>query len=303
MGCCTSIEQSQVGMIESCGKFSRTAPAGFNWLNPFACEAVAGTVSLRIQQLDVTVETKTRDNVFVHIIVSVQYQAIWDNIYDAFYKLSSPHEQIRAFVFDVVRAEVPKIDLDEIFLTKDEIAIAIKDELTKVMEDFGFEILKTLITDIQPDHKVKEAMNDINAARRMKHAAADKAEATKIAIVKSAEAEAESKYLAGVGIARQRMAIIDGLRDSVVSFSKGVEGAEAKDVMDLVLVTQYFDTLKEIGARPGTSAVFVPHEASNTSTLSDQIRSGFMQSEAGMGHITRHQQLVQQQQQRHVHQQ
>jgi len=281
MGCCTSVEQSQVGMIESCGRYTRTATAGFNWLNPFACERVAGTISLRIQQLDVTVETKSRDNVFVHIVVSVQYQAIWDNIYDAFYKLSNPHEQIRAFVFDVVRAEVPKIDLDEIFVTKDDIAIAIKDELTKVMEEFGYELLKTLITDIQPDQKVKDAMNDINAAQRLKYAAADKAEAQKIAIVKSAEAEAESKYLAGVGIARQRMAIIDGLRDSVVNFSKGVEGADSKDVMDLVLVTQYFDTLKDIGARPGSNAVFVPFEGTTgVGNIADQIRTGFLQSEA-----------------------
>jgi len=293
MGCCTSIEQSQVGMVESCGKYSRTAPAGFACLNPLACEALAGTISLRIQQLDVIVETKSKDNVFVHIVVSVQYQAIWEKIFDAYYKLTNVREQITAYVFDVVRAEVPKIDLDDIFMTKDDIAVAIKDELTKVMEDFGFEILKTLITDIQPDAKVKDAMNDINAAQRAKHAAADKAEAQKISIVKAAEAEAESKYLQGVGIARQRMAIIDGLRDSVINFSKGVEGADSKDVMDLVLVTQYFDTLKDIGARPSGNAVFVPFEGNGGGGLAEQIRTGFMQSEAGMSSVTRHQQAMQ----------
>jgi len=281
MGICASVEQANVGMIESCGKFTRTAPAGLNFLNPCACESISGTISLRIQQVDVTVETKSKDNVFVHLVVSVQYQAIWEKIFDAYYRLTNPPEQIKAYVFDVVRAEVPKIDLDDIFMTKDDIAKAIKEELTKVMEDFGFKILKTLITDIQPDAKVKEAMNNINAAQRLKHAAADKAEAQKISIVKAAEAEAESKYLQGVGIARQRMAIIDGLRDSVVNFQTGVDGADSKDVMELVLATQYFDTLKDVGARTNANTVFVPFEGKKAgANLSDQIRDGFMQSEA-----------------------
>jgi len=282
MGCYASIEQSTVGIVEACGKYDRNAPAGCNCLNPLACERLAGTVSLRIQQLDVTVETKTKDNVFVHVVVAVQYQVIYDSIFDAYYRLTNPREQITAYVFDVVRAEVPKIDLDDVFITKDNIAVAIKEELTKVMEDFGFEILKTLITDINPDHKVKAAMNDINAAERMKHAASDKAEATKITLIKNAEADAESKYLAGVGIARQRMAIVDGLRDSVINFSKGVEGSSAKDVMDLVLITQYFDTLKEIGAKSGSSTVFVPHSPSAVANIADQVRDGFM---TGDGHV------------------
>jgi len=230
---------------------------------------------LRIQQLDVTVETKTKDNVFVHVVVAVQYQVIFDNIFDAYYRLTNPREQITAYVFDVVRAEVPKIDLDDVFMTKDNIAIAIKEELTKEMEDFGFEILKTLITDINPDPKVKAAMNDINAAERMKHAASDKAEATKITLIKNAEADAESKYLAGVGIARQRMAIVDGLRDSVINFSKGVEGSSAKDVMDLVLITQYFDTLKDIGAKAGSATLFVPHSPSAVANIANQVNEGF----------------------------
>jgi len=279
MGCWASIEQSSVGIVESCGKYDRTAVAGCNFINPIQCENVAGVVTLRIQQLDVEVETKSRDNVFVHIVVAVQYQVIWDKVYDAFYKLSNPKEQITAYVFDVVRAEVPKIGLDDLFTTKDKIASAIKKELTKVMHEFGFEILKTLITDIKPDARVKSAMNDINAAERMKVAAKDKAEAQKIQIVKAAEADAESKYLAGVGVAKQRAAIVDGLKDSVLNFAEGVEGASAKDVMDLVLMTQYFDTLKEIGAKPGASTVFVPH-ARSAQTLSDQIRDGFMQGGA-----------------------
>jgi len=275
MGCYASVEQSTVGIIEACGKYDRTASAGCNFLNPISCERLAGTVSLRIQQLDVTVETKTKDNVFVHVVVAVQYQVIFDNIFDAYYRLTNPREQITAYVFDVVRAEVPKIDLDDVFMTKDNIAIAIKEELTKEMEDFGFEILKTLITDINPDPKVKAAMNDINAAERMKHAASDKAEALKITLIKNAEADAESKYLAGVGIARQRMAIVDGLRDSVINFSKGVEGSSSKDVMDLVLITQYFDTLKDIGAKAGSATVFVPHSPSAVANIANQVNEGF----------------------------
>jgi len=286
MGLCYSVESSNVGMVESCGKFSRTAPAGFNCLNPLACESVAGTISLRLQQLVVPVETKTRDNVFVHLTVSIQYQAIWDKIFDAYYRLTNPVQQITAYVFDVVRAEVPKTDLDDIFLTKDEIAKAIKDELSTIMEDFGYTILKTLITDIQPDIVVKNAMNQINVAQREKHAASDRAEAEKITIVKAAEAAAESQYLQGVGIARQRMAIIDGLRDSVVNFQQGIDVADAADIMELVLATQYFDTLKDVGAKSNGTTVFVPfdgHEEGSSSTgggLSKQIRDGFLQSEA-----------------------
>jgi len=247
------------------------------FLNPMKCESMNGRVSLRIQQLNVSVETKSKDNVFVHIEVAVQYQVIWEKVFDAHYRLMNPKEQITAFVFDVVRNEVPKINLDDIFLMKDDIAIAVKDELTKMMEDFGFEILKTLITDINPNQKVKEAMNDINAAERLKAAAKDKAEAQKISVVKHAEAESESKYLSGVGVARQRMAIIDGLKDSVISFSHSVEGSSAKEVMDLVLLTQYFDMLKEIGIKSDGSTIFVQHSPAAVSGIAEQIRQGFMQ--------------------------
>jgi len=279
MGCYVSVSQSSVAVIEACGKYDRDASAGCSILNPLACERAAGIVSLRVQQLDVIVETKTKDNVFVHIVVSVQFQVIAEKVYDAYYKLTDPHEQITAFVFDVVRAEVPKIQLDNVFITKDEIAQAIKEELTKVMDEFGFEILKTLITDIRPDNQIKASMNNINAAERLKHAASDRAEANKIGLIKNAEAEAESKYLGGVGIARQRMAIVDGLKDSVMQFSKGVPGSTAKDVMDLVLITQYFDTLKEIGLKSGHSTVFVPHSPSAVAHITDQIKKSFMQHE------------------------
>eukprot|EP00005_Dracoamoeba_jomungandri_P006075 CAMPEP_0174249876 /NCGR_PEP_ID=MMETSP0439-20130205/212_1 /TAXON_ID=0 /ORGANISM="Stereomyxa ramosa, Strain Chinc5" /LENGTH=297 /DNA_ID=CAMNT_0015329807 /DNA_START=67 /DNA_END=960 /DNA_ORIENTATION=+ len=279
MGCCVSVGQSNIGIIQRCGKFNRVAPAGLNILNPCLCESMAGRVSLRIQQLDVLCETKTKDNVFVEINVSVQYQVVYDNIYDAYYRLEDPTQQIQAYVYDVVRASVPQIDLDDVFETKDEIAFTLKTELGNVMEDYGFQILQALITEIEPNSKVKQAMNDINAAERNKHAAADTAEAKKILVVKAAEADSESKYLSGVGIARQRLAIVEGLRDSVVSFSENVEGASPKDVMDLVLVTQYFDTLKELGSASRARTIFIPHNGGGDSleaNLRDSIMQGSM---------------------------
>jgi len=213
MGCWASVPQSSVGMVERFGKFRREAHPG---LNPLCCclgEAVHGYVSQRVQQLDVTCETKTKDNVFVDVVVSVQYQVIAQNTFDAYYKLTDPHTQIKAYVYDVVRASVPKIVLDEVFETKEEIAHSVREELEKSMNEYGFQIIQTLITDIRPDEKVKRAMNDINAAQRLRAAATDKAEAEKIMVVKAAEADAESKYLAGMGISRQRRAIVEGLRD------------------------------------------------------------------------------------------
>jgi len=253
-------------------------------LVPCLGEQVSGFVSLRVQQLDVTCETKTKDNVFVDIVCSVQFQVVGDKSFDAFYKLTNPTQQITAYVYDVVRASVPKILLDDVFETKDEIAMTVKEELAKSMSDYGYDILQALITDIKPDERVKKAMNEINAAERNRVAATDRAEAEKIMIVKAAEADAESKYLAGVGISRQRIAIVEGLRDSVVGFTDNVQGAITKDVMDLVLVTQYFDTLKEIGAQPKTTTVFMPHHSSGSESLTDQVRDGFMQASSVKKH-------------------
>jgi len=283
MGCCTSVPQASVGMVEQFGKFKREATPGLNLLCCCLGEKVAGHVSLRVQQLDVSCESKTRDNVFVHIVVSVQYHVLHEGAYDAFYRLTNPDQQIKAYVFDVVRASVPKIPLDEVFETKEEIAQAVQEELEKVMAGYGYHILQALITDIDPDKRVKEAMNNINAAQRLRVAAADKAEAEKIMVVKAAEADAESKHLAGVGVARQRAAIIQGLRDSVVGFAHEVEGTSAKEVMDLVLITQYFDTLKEIGANGRSNTVFIPHSPGAVESIADQIRNGFLQG-AGAKH-------------------
>jgi len=274
--CCVAVPQSSVALIERFGKFDREAQAGCNMLCCLCGEASAGIVSLRLQQLEVRCDTKTKDNVFVSIDVAVQYQAMENKVYDAFYKLTDPHDQIKAYVFDVVRACVPKITLDEVFETKEEIAHAVKDELEKDMDAYGYDIIQTLITDIIPDSNVKKAMNEINAAERRRVAAQDKAEAEKIRIVKAAEADAESKYLAGVGISRQRLAIIEGLRDSVQGFTESV-GASTKDVMDLILVTQYFDTVKEIGAHSGGNTLFLPHSPGAVEAVSDQIKRNFNQ--------------------------
>ena len=229
-----------------------------------------------MQQLDVKVETKTEDNVFVHVIVAVQYHVLEDKVYEAFYRLANANMQITAFVFDVVRARVPRIKLDDLFEKKDEIADAVKNELSHVMYDFGYGIVKALVTDIDPDHTVKEAMNAINAAQRMRVAATEKGEADRILKVKAAEAEAQSKALQGKGIADQRRAIVDGLRESVDEFQKSIPGTSAQDVMNLVLMTQYFDTLKEIGASSETNTILIPHSPGNLSDLTAQMRTAMI---------------------------
>jgi regulator of protease activity HflC (stomatin/prohibitin superfamily) len=223
---------------------------------------------------------RTKDNVFVNIVVSVQYSVIPENIYDAYYKLTNTSEQIKAYVFDVVRSTVPKINLDDVFTTKEEIALSVKEELTKSMETFGYQIVQTLVTDISPDSRVKDAMNEINAAQRMRIAAQDKAEAEKIMVVKAAEGEAEAKYLAGTGIARQRQAIINGMQESMTQFTGEFKEVSASSVMDMIIVTQYFDTLKDIGASSKSNTVFIPSDPSNVSNISSQIRNGIIQSDS-----------------------
>jgi regulator of protease activity HflC (stomatin/prohibitin superfamily) len=232
-------------------------------------------VSLKVKQLDTKVETKTMDNVFVTVTVSVQYHVLSDKVYDAFYRLASPASQIQAYVFDVVRAQVPKLSLDNVFESKDQIAVAVKDELGKTMADYGYFIVQALVTDIDPDTTVKRAMNEINANQRLRVASSEKAEAEKILKVKAAEADAESKFLAGQGIARSRKAIVEGLRESVQDFAHSVPGCTPKDVMDLILMTQYFDTLKDLGANSRANTIFVPHSPSTVSDLAGQIRQGF----------------------------
>jgi regulator of protease activity HflC (stomatin/prohibitin superfamily) len=280
MGLCFScVNQQTVGVIQRFGKFARMAESGCNCLIP-CYESVDGFVSLRIQQLDVSCETKTMDNVFVNIVVSVQYAALPDKLYDAYYKLTNIPEQIKSYVFDVVRSTVPKINLDDVFTTKEEIAQSVKNELTKSMETFGYQIIQTLVTDIAPDMRVKNSMNEINAAQRMRIAAKDKAEAEKIMVVKAAEGDAEAKYLSGTGIARQRQAIINGMQESMTQFTGEFKEVTASSVMDMIIVTQYFDTLKDIGASSKSNTVFIPSDPGNVSNISSQIRSGIIQGNA-----------------------
>lgn len=274
-----TVKQQTAAVIQRFGKFDRVALPGLNFKIPLV-EMVAGRINLRVQQLDVRVETKTRDNVFVHVVVAVQYYVLPEKVYDAFYKLADENTQITAFVFDVVRARVPTIDLDDVFEKKDEIANAVKAELTEVMDDFGYGIVKALVTDIDPDAKVKEAMNEINAAQRMRVAASEKGEAERILRVKSAEAEAQSKALQGKGIADQRKAIVEGLRDSVDEFQRSIAGATAQDVMNLVLMTQYFDTLKEVGQASKTNTILIPHSPGSLADISSQIRQAMISANA-----------------------
>lgn len=270
-----TVEQQTIAIIERFGKYVRMANPGLNLRIPLI-DRVAGRISLRIQQLDVKAETKTKDNVFVTVIVSVQYFILPDKVYEAFYKLNNPAVQINSYVFDTIRARVPKITLDELFEKKEEIAMAVKEELNETMIDFGFEILNSLVTDIEPDLKVKDAMNEINAAQRLRVAASEKGEAEKIIKVKAAEADAESKALQGRGIANQRMAIIDGLKESVDDFQKSIPGSSPQDVMNLVLMTQYFDTLKEIGADSKTNTLLIPHGPGAMNNLADQLREAML---------------------------
>lgn len=270
-----TVRQQTSAIVERFGRFTRIAPAGLNLKLPFI-DRIAGRLSLRIQQLDVEIETKTNDNVFVVVIVSVQYYVLPGKVVDAFYKLQNPQQQITSFVFDTVRARVPAIILDDLFEKKDDIAQAVKSELDTVMDEFGYGIVKALVTDINPDAKVKASMNEINAAQRLREAAIQQAEADKIRVVKAAEGEAESKALQGQGIANQRKAIIDGLKESVENFSSSVNGTNAQDVMNLVLMTQYFDTLKEIGANGKGNTILIPHSPGGMGDISEQMRNAII---------------------------
>jgi regulator of protease activity HflC (stomatin/prohibitin superfamily) len=267
-----TVEQQRIAIIQRFGKFVAMAGPGLNFKIPLI-DKIAGDVSLRVNQLDVKVETKTEDNVFLHVLVSVQFYIHPERVYEAFYKLQDPAKQITSFVFDVVRAKVPKIKLDDVFEKKDDIAIAVKSELQEVMNDFGYGIIKTLVTDIEPDSKVKEAMNEINAAQRMRVAANEKGEAERILKVKSAEAEAQSKALQGKGMADQRKAIIQGLKESVADFRESLPGSTEQDVLNLVMVTQYFDTIKDLGSSSNNNTILIPHSPSSVGDIMEQIRT------------------------------
>jgi len=275
LGSFFTVRTAQVAIITRFGKFLRVAEAGLNWKQPFF-ESVAATVSLRVNQITLTVETKTKDNVFVTIPISVQNRVRPEKVFDAYYKLADPQAQIKSYVEQVILGHVPGMTLDEVFASQSSIAAAVKKELDADMTGFGFEIVNVLVTDIVPDAKVKSAMNDINAAQREQVAANARGEAEKILVVKKAEAEAESKALQGQGIANQRKAIIEGLQSSIEQFQKVVEGASAREVMQLVMVTQYFDTLKSIGENDKTSTLFLSHSPGAVGDVSEQLLGSMM---------------------------
>src|SRR5579872_781694 len=274
-----TVETAEVAVITRFGKFLRIADAGLNWKSPFF-DSVAGRVSLRVVQITLTMETKTKDNVFVTIPISVQNRVRPEKVFDAYYKLADPVAQIKSYVEQVILGHVPGMTLDEVFASQSSIAAAVKQELDADMAGFGYEIVNVLVTDIVPDSKVKSAMNDINAAQREQVAANARGEAEKILVVKKAEAQAESTALQGQGIANQRKAIIEGLQVSIEQFQKVVEGASAKEVMQLVMVTQYFDTLKSIGENDRTNTLFLAHSPGTVKEVSDQILDSMMGANA-----------------------
>lgn len=270
-----TISTAEVGLIERFGKFSRLAPPGLGCA--ICCvEQLVGRMSYRVQQLDVRVETKTLDNVFITAVVSIQYQVLQEKVYEAFYALTDPSRQITAHVFDVLRAELPNLELDSVFEAKEDLALSVKNALTETMTKYGYQIMQVLITDLDPDQRVKNAMNEINSSKRLKFAVAERAEGEKILKVKSAEAEAEAKYLSGVGVAKQRKAIVDGLRTSIVDFTDGIKGTTSKDTLDLLLLTQYFDCIKDVGSASSCRTTFVP----TSKSFSDEMRSSLLQADA-----------------------
>jgi regulator of protease activity HflC (stomatin/prohibitin superfamily) len=260
------IHQQEEAVVELFGKFNRKMTAGLNLKIP-VIEKVTRR-DLRVQQLDVEVETKTSDDVFVKLKISTQYQIV--DIHKAVYQLAEPESQLESYIFDVVRSQVPKLQLDDVFAKKDDIALAVKKELGDAMDDFGFKIIQALVTDIDPDSRVKDAMNEINMAKRLRLAATEKGEAEKIAIVKKAEAEADSKKLQGQGIANQRKAIVDGLRESIKELSDAT-GIKAEEVQALILTTQYFDTLKSMSDHSKATTVFMPLGANGAHDVQTQI--------------------------------
>ncbi len=270
-----TVKQQTAVIIQRFGKFNSIRQSGLQFKIPII-DKIAGKMTLKIQQLDVMVETKTLDDVFVKMKISVQFKVIQDKVYDAFYKLEYPHDQITSYVFDVVRAEVPKLKLDDVFVKKDDIAIAVKRELQEAMQEYGYNIIKTLVTDIDPDTQVKHAMNRINAAEREKVAAEYEAEAERIRIVAKAKAEAESKRLQGQGIADQRREIAKGLEESVESLNN--VGINSQEASALIVVTQHYDTLQSIGEETNSNLILLPNSPQAGSDMLNNMVASFTAS-------------------------
>lgn len=283
------VKQQTVAIIERFGKFIGYRNSGLQFKIPVV-DKIAARVNLRIQQLDVQVETKTKDDVFVHLKVSVQFRVIPDSVYDAYYKLDNPYEQINSYIFDTVRAEVPKMRLDDVFERKDDIAHAIQDELGEAMGAYGYRIVKALVTDIDPAAEVKVAMNRINASERIKVAAEYEGEAERIRIVAKATAEAESKRLQGQGIADQRREIARGIEDSVESLNK--VGINSQEASALIVVTQHYDTLQSIGENTGSNLILLPNSPTSANDMLTNMLASFTAS-AQIGEMAKQKQIRQ----------
>ena len=262
------VKQETAAIIERFGKFRTVRHSGLHLKIPMI-DQISKRLNLRIQQLDVIIDTKTLDNVFLKMKVSVQYQVIRSQVADAYYRLENPENQITSFVFDVVRAEVPKLKLDDVFVRKDDVAVAVKGELQEAMNSYGYDIIKALVTDIDPDEQVKHAMNRINAAEREKTAAEYESEAQRIRIVAVAKAEAESKKLQGQGIADQRREIARGLEESVKMLNAA--SINAQEASALIVVTQHYDTLNAIGANNRSNLVLLPNSPTAASSMLNDL--------------------------------
>jgi regulator of protease activity HflC (stomatin/prohibitin superfamily) len=269
------VKSQSAAIVERLGKYQATAHEGLNFKIPFIDRVVVRR-NLKIVQQDIEVETKTKDNVFVRTKVSVQYQIIRDKVNDSYYKLSDPIAQIESYIFDVVRSEIPKMTLDDVFINKDTVAMAVKESLEDSMDDFGFKIIKTLITDIDPDEKVKQSMNEINAAERLRDAAMSKAEAEKIGIVMQAEAHAESKRLQGLGMANQRKEIAAGLKASIEDLKQS--GINNEEVLTILLITQHYDALEAMSRNANSNTIMVPYSSSNVTGMREQIQEAILTS-------------------------
>lgn len=270
-----TVKQQSAAIVERFGRFHSIKNSGIHIKIPLF-DKVAGRVNLKVQQLDVKVETKTKDDVFVKLRISVQYKVIDKKIYDAFYKLENHRSQITSYVYDVVRAEVPKMSVDNVFEKKNSIAVAVKGELNDAMSDYGYDIIKALVTDIDPDEQVKEAMNRINASEREKVAAEYEGEAERIRIVAKANAEAESKRLQGQGIADQRREIARGLEESVdVLNNVGINSQEASA---LIVVTQHYDTLQAVGEETNSNLILLPNSPQAGSNMLNDMIASFVAS-------------------------
>lgn len=267
-----TVRQQSVAIIERLGKFHLIANSGFHFRLPFGIDSIAAVVQLRILQKNIIVETKTKDNVFIKLAVATQYRVSENKVKDAYYSLSNPEAQISAYIEDALRSAVPKLTLDEVFERKDEIALDVQKQVAEEMAGYGYKVVKTLLTGVEPDEEVKQSMNEINAAQRKRAAAKELAEADKIKIVTSAEAEAEKDRLRGIGIAEQRKAIVDGLADSIKELKDSNISLTEEQLMSILLTNQYLDTMN-VFASKGNSTVFLPSNPQGFDDIRTQILS------------------------------